>query len=437
MDIQFSTDYLNKYMALVEDTESPRIFHIWSAIFDIAAALGRRCYLPFGAGRIYPNHYILLVGTPGTRKSSAASMGKRLLKASTGVRFAPSDTGGQRQGLLIALQGPEDQSKEFLGAAEMGSTDTSISSLTQLAEISSIPPDEYQYVDVADKHHLAIIASEFSRIIGQNNMSMMDFLGERYDGEDYEYHTKGTHIKLKDTLINMLACTTPVSIANSLPPQAGGQGFLSRIILVYGARKYKQVARPMPIDPDLEAQVKDIVESVYQMNGEFTETPDAEAYAISLYGYRINITDSRFAYYAERRYTHLLKLAMCLCATRGEYEIQHRDYEEAHRILIATEYGMPDALGEFGLNPLAMLKQQILEHLRENQGPLAMEQITALFHRDARTHEIMEVVNDLTNMRLVKVQTARTGGTIVSALYTKEDTEDQMMQLLVEKKAND
>ena len=110
-----------------------------------------------------------------------------------------------------------------------------------------------RYVDPADKHHMALIASEFSRVVGQSNMAMMDFLGGRYDGEDYEYQTKGTHIKLKDTLFNMLACTTPVSIANALPPQAGGQGFLSRIILVYGAKKYKMVPRPQAPPSEYES----------------------------------------------------------------------------------------------------------------------------------------------------------------------------------------
>jgi hypothetical protein len=73
---------------------------------------------------------------------------------------------------------------------------------------------------------------------------MMDFLGERYDGDDFEYQTKDQLIKLKNTLMSMVACSTPVSISNSLPPQAGGQGFLSRIILVYGAKKYKSVPWP-------------------------------------------------------------------------------------------------------------------------------------------------------------------------------------------------
>jgi hypothetical protein len=431
---EFNTPYLNHYLQMVEDTESPRIFHIWSAIFAMSSALGRRCFLPFGTFDIFPNHYILLVGTPGTRKTTAANQGKRVLRNSTGVRFAPPDTGGQRQGIIVEMADTGDEEKEFLGSAELGARDNGLASLSDLEEITNDPEDEkLRFVDSADKHHLAVIASEFSRLVGQNNGSMLDFLGEMYDGEDIWYRTKQSKIQLKNCLINLLACTTPVHINNSLPPAAAGQGFLSRMILVYGAKKYKQVPRPQAPDVDLVMRVKDTLsDAYYNLAGAFEETPEARAFSESLYGYTLDITDSRFGYYNERRYTHLIKLAMCLCAARGSRVIVRDDYDESHRILRATERGMPDALGEFGMNPLAMLKQEILEQLRANQGPLTMEQIVAMFHRDARSHEIMEVVNDLVRMGQVNPSQARTGSRFLTAAFTRENTEDAMLKLLAE-----
>jgi hypothetical protein len=433
--ILFNSSFLNDYLEMVEDTESPRIFHIWSAIFAVASALGRRCYLPFGTFDVFPNHYVLFVGTPGTRKTTAANIGKKVIKQATGVRFAPSDTGGQRQGLILALQGPSAEGTEFLDGAQLASKNDGLSSLSDLMEITNQPDEEtlQQFVDQADKHHIAIIASEFSRIIGVNNMSMMDFLGERYDGEDYEYQTKTTHVRLKHTLINMLACTTPVSIANSLPPQAGGQGFLSRVILVYGAKKYKLVPRPSAPNIELVGRIRDVLDFIYrEMSGGFGETPEAQRYCESLYGYNIEITDSRFGYYAERRHTHLLKLGMCIAASRGTMTIDQVDYEEAHKILKATELGMPDALGEFGMNPLAQLKQEILESLRASMTPYPLEHIIAMFHRDARSSEIAEVVNDLIKTKQVMMQQTKSGQRLISATFSKQNTEDAMMQALRE-----
>jgi hypothetical protein len=433
-EIKFNNDYLNRYMEMVEDTESPRIFHLWSAIFNLSSSLGRRCWLPFGPMNIWPNHFILIIGSPASRKSTAASIAKRALKSATGVRFAPADTGGQRQGLVLAMQGNPDDSREYLGAAELGAKGADILTLADLAEVTNIPPtEEHAFVDEADKHHIAVVASEFSRFIGQNNLQMMDFLVERWDGDDYEYKTRQSNIVLKNTLMNLLACTTPTMLNNSMPSAAGGQGFLSRMILVYGARKYRDIPRPSVPDQDLVLRVKDVLNDVYyNMAGAFDETKDGRAYSESLYGYTLEITDPRFAYYAERRYTHLLKLAMCLAAARKDRTIVRADYEEAHRILRATERGMPDALGEFGMNPLAMLKQEILEQLRANQGPVTMEQVVAMFHRDARTQEITEVINDLLKTKQVKMNQLPDGRRVLSAVFSWKDTEDEMLRLLSE-----
>ena len=63
-----------------------------------------------------------------------------------------------------------------------------------------------------------------------------------------------------------------------------------------------------------------------------------------------------------------------------------------------------------------------------------MEQIVAMFHRDARSHEIMEVVNDLSKMGLVAMQVNKQGTRVISAVFSKQNTEEAMMDLLVEPK---
>lgn len=436
-DLKFNSEYLNNYLKMVEDSESPRIFHVWSALFGLSAALGRRCHLPFGTFDIFPNQYVLLIGTPGTRKSTAASLSKKLLRKSTNVRFSPSDTGGQRQGLVLALEGPkEDVEKEYMDGLELGSRNAdSLMSLTQLNEITNIPDEEADapedIVADKDKHAIVHVASEFSRVIGQNNTSMLDFLGERYDGEDYEYQTRQSHIKLENTLINMLACTTPTSLNLSMPPAAGGQGFLSRIILVYGAKKYKKVARPVPPDSLLVSSVKSTLrEAYYSLGGEFRESDAAAKFCTDLYDYDVGISDARFQYYLERRFTHLIKLAMALAASRESMQIEVDDYEEAHRILRATEHGMPEALGEFGMNPLAAIKQEILEQLRASQGPLTLGQLVAMFHREAKTSEITEVITDLVRIDAVKANQLKNGERVFSAKYNNKSTEEKMLSIL-------
>lgn len=437
MALEFHSPYLNDYMAMVEETESPRLFHVWSALSGISAALGRRCRFPFGPMSIFPNQFVVLVGTPGTRKSTAMNIMKRQLRRSTGVRFAPKDTAGQRQGLVVAMQGGEEK-KEFIDSIELGAADNSLAALTleDLSQVTNTPEDseefENSFISVADKHHLMVTATELSQFIGQNNLQMLDFLVTMWDGEDYEYQTKAGLTTLKNPLLNMISCTTPTSIHHSMPPAAGGQGFLSRMILVYGSRKYKLVPRPVEPDPDLVDSVRHAMNRAYfEVAGDFQETPEAKAYCESLYDFQLEINDPRFGYYHERRQDHLIKLAMALTASRGYHTIDIEDYREAHKILRATERGMPDALGEFGMNPLAALKQNMLEYCRAH-GMVKVEELRAVFHRDSRASEFMEAVNDLSRMNQVTMLQSADGSAVLMARNGKSNAEDEMISLLSE-----
>lgn len=89
-------------------------------------------------------------------------------------------------------------------------------------------------------------------------------------------------------------------------------------------------------------------------------TPDAQSLIDHLYMHESKMQDTRFIYYTERRATHLMKLAVCLCAARKAMLLTHTDVQEAHAILQATEQRMPDALGEYGLSPVAVARQKCL-----------------------------------------------------------------------------
>lgn len=434
MQVLFNTPFLNDYMKLVEDTESPRLFHLWAAISGISAALGRRSFLPFGLSPIFPNQYILVVGTPGTRKSTAAGIMRSLLRDSTRVRFAPKDTGGQRQGLISAMRGQTDN-PEFVEGLDMASiSEDSLAALTldAISESTNIPPAENFITAMEDKHSLYAVSSEITQLIGQNNLPMLDFLTTMYDGDDYDYQLKESKITLTKPLLGLIGCTTPSSISNALPAAAGGQGLLSRMILVYGSKKYKSVPRPTAPPAELVSKVKESLSDIYlDRAGAFTETKEAASYVETLYDIALEITDSRFAYYQERRFTHLLKLAMALAAGRGSQEIVKDDYYEAHRILRATERGMPDALGQFGLNPLAAVKQQILDYIRL-VVVAPVESIQAAFHRDARTQEIHEVITDLAKSRQIMMTQQANGSLSCRAVFKKENTDDAIMNALKE-----
>ena len=433
MLLQVGNAYLDAYLEMVEDTESPRIFHLWSALSILGSSLGRRCFFKLGHKIIYPNQYVVLVGTPGMRKSTAMSIGETILKTTTGIKFAPDDTSGQRQGLIKEMIGTDADAPKFLEGQILASDDKTISglSLAQISQISDETQDEHLFeIANADREHLAAFADEFSTFVGENSGQLLQFLSTCWDGKSYKYSLKNSSTILKKPLLNILGCTTPVSLAKSMPKAAAGQGILSRMILVYGSRKYKSIARPQGLNPECEEIVRQIVSHSYSnLAGEFRETPEAEALGVKLYDIAHTITDSRFTYYAERRYTHLIKLAMILCASRGEMEIIPGDYLLANKLLTATELGMPDALGEFGLNEMGTLKQGLLEFMRD-VGSMEFKELRANFHRDATSQQFMEVMHELILSKQLVMQKAANGNTFVSASMGKYATDDKITQML-------
>lgn len=432
---QFSCEYLNDYMSMVEDTESPRIFHVWAAIGIVAAALGRRCYFTMGTKKMFANHYVVIVGTPGVRKSTALSIASNVLKKSTGVKIAPDDTAGQRQGLIRAMLRGSKTNPLYVEGVKLAGEDDTLAGITlqQLAGITDEPDDvEMMEVDREDAQSLTATSDEFSRFIGENSSQLLDFLTSCWDGKSYRYELKNEEIVLKKPLLNILGCTTPVSLARAMPKAAAGQGILSRMILVYGARKYKSIPWPKPMPTDMQDKVSELANEIYtSLHGEFTQSPEAEDYASQLYDYPLEISDARFAYYAERRFDHLIKLAMVLAATRLSMRIEKSDYVEAHRILRATERGMPDALGEFGMNPLAALKQGVLEFMRDVMV-MSVEELRAHFHRDARSNEFMEVLNDLIKNKQLTLSQNTKGVAFVSATVSRFATDDDMFRMLTQ-----
>ena len=72
-------DFFSHYLAYTSETEVPAFFNRWSAIAGIGAYLGRQYYFQHGHFTINPNQYCMLIGSPGTRKSTAIKLMKKLL----------------------------------------------------------------------------------------------------------------------------------------------------------------------------------------------------------------------------------------------------------------------------------------------------------------------------------------------------------------------
>lgn len=403
--MDFAHTFLKDYLDYVEDTEPPRIFHVFSAISGVGAALGRRCWLPFGIGEIFPNNYILLVGPPATRKSTAVGIIKSLLKEGTNIKFGPNDTAGQRQGVISAMAGDIRNPDELKEDSALQQIMNNLQDPDLMGQISTIEGHP------ADAHAIYICASEFASFIGVHSREMISFLTKMWDGEDHEYKLKNELVWLSTPLLSILGGTTPTLIAECLPTTAIGGGFTSRNLLVYANKKYKNI--PFPTNPpekkraNLLNTLKMISE---QLEGPFSIEPCAESALEQLYGYQVKIQDPRFVYYIERRFTHLIKICMAMAAMRGSMTIEIQDVEQAQLILSTSEDFMVDALGEYGLSALSLAKQKMLEFIEHSSpAPVPRATLMAVMQRDMKQVDLFNSLIDLCNANKIAEITTRYG----------------------------
>lgn len=399
--------FLRTFLDLVELTESPRIFYIWSALTGVSACLQRQAYLPFGPSTIYPNLFVLLVGPPGVRKSTAINITKMCLSSVTQLKFAPDDTHGQRQGLIreMAGLGLYDDEKDAIELALKNANSVDI-----MEDLNHINMD----VDPVNKETMFIAASEFATIMGQNSLDMVTFLTKMYDGEYYKYSLKNSEIVLENPLINILAGSTPQNLSDILPKSAVGQGFTSRIVFVFGNYKHCLIPWPEDLNVNLQKQIehtyKYIADSIH---GAFDLTAEAKTFLGKEYSRPANLNDPRFIHYCERRFTHLLKLCISLAAARRAKTITIEDAKDALLILKETELGMPDALGEFGLSPVAAAKQKMIEYLQHTTTPVSVGLLWAIMQRDLKHIDFLNAIADLVNAQKLKEFTDPVNGRMV------------------------
>ncbi len=102
-------DFIQKYLEYTSETECPTFFHRWTAITTLSAWLGRQIHFNHGHFTLYPNLYTMLIGSPGTKKSSAIKIGTKLVKQAGYKTFAAKKT-RQEKFLLDLAEQSENQS---------------------------------------------------------------------------------------------------------------------------------------------------------------------------------------------------------------------------------------------------------------------------------------------------------------------------------------
>ena len=364
-------NFIEAYHQYVDNTEAPSNFHFWTAMSTVSALLGRKCYVPQGYFTIFPQLYVVLVGPPGLKKSSALNAGKNLLRSLEKFPLAPEAT--TREALL-----------EVMGENKME------------YQVNGKPLTYYQ---------ASIFASELSEFIGGRhiNQSMMSFLTAVWDEPYFEYRTKnkGT-VKLPSPYLTLLAATTPGWITSNLKSDIITDGFARRTIFVFEDSRHKLVDWPETTEKESEAYrvLKREIQRIHSIGGQFSLTEEAREawreFYISLQEKVLDKDETVQSYYSSK-HVLVLKLCMCLSACfRSDRIIDSELLVLAQKCFADTEKNLEKVFSGLGRNELKQYQVKILDKIvAAGEKGISKRELTAQFYRDVNLNELLETLQSL------------------------------------------
>lgn len=336
MSSRILDDWLEGYLAYTDNTEPPELWRLWAGIFCIAAALKRKCYLPWGMFTTYPNLYVVLVGPSGLGKGVAMMPAVDLLRQ-LGITMAAD--AGSKEALTRAL------------ARSASDTDVMVDGKIEIHS------------------SLSIVSTEFCVFLGYKNLDLIGYLCKWYDCEttfSFDAKDKTKADTVNNVWVSIFAGTTPHMIQTHMPVDTVGLGLTSRIIFVYEQQAAKACPFPFltPEQEDMKWKLLKDLEQIHMLKGPFKYTAGFMSTYVEWYlAQKASpaFDDDRLGGYGRRRSIHALKLAMIMSVSRSaDMQITEGDFKRALHYLELTEIKMPQVFTGMGKNPMSTVMHRAM-----------------------------------------------------------------------------
>lgn len=329
-------NWIGAFIDNTANIHTPAIFRQWTAISVIAAALEQKVWLRTSRP-LYPNLYTFIIAHPGVGKSRIIAEGRTLYQSLPEPHLAPiSMTFASMVDALARSQ----------------------------RKLIIQPGGDIEY------HSMFICADEMGTFIHKYEPEMIDGLSAFYDASDYSQERRGMEkkIKMKSVQTNILAGSTPTNLLGFMPEKAWGQGFTSRIILVFSDER---------IIPDDFAQhntthTKDLIHDlkiINSLHGEFMVTEDFVNAVKSwqALGEPPIPEHPKLTHYITRRRIHIYRLAMISSINRSSgLVLTEADFIQGLEWLVAAEHHMPDIFKAGTVNADSQAMDEIQHFVRIN-----------------------------------------------------------------------
>jgi hypothetical protein len=366
--------WIDNYMEFMKNTEPAAVFDKWVAHSLIAAALRKKVRLPFGRINYYPNLYLLFVAEPGiARKTQAISFGVKLISEIPDI-------------VLSADQ---------------------ITKQALLQDLEAAAADEPMQDGENFRHSsISIISKEFESFIGQknNNTEMIVFLTDMFDCNEMptKYRTKnmGSNV-IPSVFVNLLAATTPQSLASCLPATAVGGGLASRILFIWAEDKKCKSPKPSMTQAELILQEK-LLKDLYQISriaGDYIMSREADNNWCNWYmafdekdKKRICL-DNAFAGWYSRKPMYILKMAINRAASESnDLIIEWSHILKAITDIESVEHEMGFVFRAIGKSDVTSEVDQVMQLILDYKW-ISEQKLMSMVWRDIDSVKFENVIN--------------------------------------------
>ncbi len=331
------TDWLGAFLDYTSQLNCPAEFLAWVGLSTLAGAAQRKIFMDNPAFFAFTNMYVVLVGPPGSGKTTAIRAGRRLLKKIPTINMSP-------------------EAPSVVGLMQ-----------------------EFDDIKGVQKDHQSLNAfiGEFSSLFENASETMTGFLTTIYDGDDD--YTKRTRIGGKEHIpfpwLNMIAGTTHTWLGDNLKKSAVEGGLVARTIFVNSDELVLKTSYPQYTAElrKLEEYLIHDLAHISVITGEFDFTDGMAGDAFKWYdkwwfdrSRFPKITDNRTAGYFVRKPIHLLKAAMALSLSKkDQLRMSVANLETALAFLDRIEPGMSQAFSAVGGNMYATEIERVERLLRQ------------------------------------------------------------------------
>jgi len=394
-----TNNFIRNFVTYAEGCETPELYDMWSALATLSSVVSRRVWINQGYYTIYPNLYIVLVGAPGGRKTTAMNMCKDMLRELGTIPFAA--TCMTKEALCRYM------STQCLKSFPIPGTDKN---------------KEYTPI--------TLCLTELSHFLGANSAHMIDFLTTIYDQEVYDAKTKnkGDDI-IPGPYLTVLACTTPSNITRYLREDVISGGFSRRALFAFELDEGEPIAFPTitKVAADAWQACVTWAQGLENIVGEFRWLPDATSWYKEWYDElfrKLRTHDNLMTRgYYKSKHIQLLKVAMLVALSEStELKLGKEHLEVGLALLDKLEINLPKVFESMGRNELAPVAARVVEMLEMAGQPVPEKKVLSEFFREADTRELYGIIAHLTNTgKLVRIEEKDKSGNPINVLLATPD----------------